>query len=255
MDVKGILIDLDGVMYTGDRVIPGAADALEYLKKKGYPIRYLSNTTRKNRKTIQRRLSQFGFDVDTGEIFTPAAAAVAFLSGLKSQCCHFLITGDVSDEFEEAGIHHMNGNADWVVIGDAGDNFSYAAMTIAFRLIREGAGIIALEKDRYWMGNDGLMLSAGPFVEALEYATGKTAVVMGKPSADYFHMALASMGVAPADAVMIGDDVISDTGGAMNAGLKGILVKTGKYGQDSVRSAVVKPDTVIESIAAIRDIL
>jgi HAD superfamily hydrolase (TIGR01458 family) len=141
------------------------------------------------------------------------------------------------------------------VVGDAGDNFSYEAMTRAFRLIREGAGIIALEKDRYWMGSDGLMLSAGPFVDALEYATGKTAVVMGKPSAGYFHMALASMGVGPGDAVMIGDDVASDTGGAMKAGMQGILVKTGKYDEDSVRSAAVKPDLVIDSIAAIRDVL
>ena len=255
MDVKGILIDLDGVLYTGDSAIPGAADALRYLKSKGYQIRYLSNTTRKNRKTIQKRLLQFGFDIEAGEIFTPAAAAVAFLSETTLQCCHLLITGDVSDEFGEAGIHHVDAGADWVVIGDAGDNFSYAAMTKAFRLIKEGAGIIALEKDRYWMGSDGLMLSAGPFVEGLEYATGKTAAVMGKPSAGYFRMALTSMGVGPEDAVMIGDDVVSDTGGAMNAGLKGILVKTGKYDEDSVRSAVVKPDVVIGSIASIGDIL
>ncbi|HVP94882.1 MAG TPA: TIGR01458 family HAD-type hydrolase [Methanoregulaceae archaeon] len=255
MKVKGILIDLDGVMYTGDEVIPGAIEALQYLKNKGYLIRYLSNTTRKSRKTIGKHLSQFGFKVSTGDIFTPAAAAVSCVLKSGQQSCHFLITGDVSLEFEEAGIYNRDQHVDFVVVGDAGDNFSYEAMTRAFRLIREGAEIIALEKDRYWMGNDGLMLSAGPFVEALEYATGKTAMVMGKPSAHYFHLALASMGVKPAEAVMIGDDIVSDIGGAMHAGLKGILVKTGKYNAEAVLSASVKPDAVLDSIASVRNIL
>jgi HAD superfamily hydrolase (TIGR01458 family) len=255
MKVKGILIDLDGVMYTGDKVIPGAPDAIRYLREKGYRIRYLSNTTRKNRKTIENHLSQFGFSINAGEIFTPVAAAVAYLSKSGQVSCHFLITGDVSSEFEEAGFYNRDHDVDFVVIGDAGDNFSYKAMTRAFRLIRDGAGIIALEKDRYWMGNDGLMLSAGPFVKALEYATGKTAVVMGKPSPHYFHMALASIGVEPGESVMIGDDVSSDTGGAMNAGMHGILVKTGKYDADTLMPAEPKPDLVINSIASIQDFL
>jgi HAD superfamily hydrolase (TIGR01458 family) len=255
MNVKGILIDLDGVMYTGDKVIPGAPDAIRYLREKGYRIRFLSNTTRKNRRTIGKRLSQFGFSVNAEEIFTPAAAALAYLSKSGPVSCYFLITGDVSSEFEEAGFYNRDQDVDYVVVGDAGDNFSYEAMTRAFRLVREGAGIIALEKDRYWKGNDGLMLSAGPFVDALEYATGKTAVVMGKPSPHYFHMALASIGVDPREAVMIGDDVQSDTGGAINAGMRGILVKTGKYDADTLASAEPKPDLIISSIAAIQDIL
>ena len=255
MKARGILIDLDGVIYTGDRVIPGAPGAIRYLEDRGYRIRYLSNTTRKSRKTIGERLSGFGFHINTEEIFTPATAAIAFLSASEHNSCHFLVTGDVPDEFEGAGFYHRERDVDYVVIGDAGDNFSYEAMNRAFRLIREGAGIVALEKDRYWMGEDGLMLSAGPFVQALEYATGKTAVVMGKPSPRYFQMALASIGIGPEEAVMIGDDALTDTGGAIRAGLQGILVRTGKYDEQSASSVDPKPDLVIDSIASITDFL
>jgi HAD superfamily hydrolase (TIGR01458 family) len=255
MRARGILIDLDGVMYTGDRVIPGALEAIGYLEGRGYLIRYLSNTTRKSRETIGKRLFRFGFRIGANEIFTPATAAIEFLRKSAHNSCHFLVTGDVSDEFEEAGYYHQDRDVDFVVIGDAGDNFTYKTMTRAFRLVREGAGIIALEKDRFWMGDDGLMLSAGPFVQALEYATGKTAVVMGKPSPEYFHMALASIGVEPGDTVMIGDDVVSDTGGAIRAGLRGVLVKTGKYDGHAASTAEPKPDLVIDSIASVKDFL
>jgi HAD superfamily hydrolase (TIGR01458 family) len=255
MKARGILVDLDGVMYTGDRIIPGALEAIRYLEGRGYRIRYLSNTTRKSRETIRKRLSQFGFGIGANEIFTPATAAIAFLLKSERNSCHFLVTGDVTAEFEAAGYHHRDRDVDFVVIGDAGDNFNYRTMTRAFRLVREGAGIIALEKDRYWMGDDGLMLSAGPFVQALEFATGKTAMVMGKPSPRYFHMALASMDIGPGDAVMIGDDVVSDIGGAIGAGLQGVLVKTGKYDERVASGAEPRPSLVIDSIASVRDFL
>ena len=105
------------------------------------------------------------------------------------------------------------------------------------------------------MGDDGLMLSAGPFVRGIEYATGKTATLMGKPSPAFFGMALRDMGLKPADAVMIGDDVVSDTGGAMKAGMQGILVKTGKFSPDALSLADPVPTKIISSIAEIDTIL
>ena len=229
MDVKGVLLDLDGVRYTGDKPVAGAQDAVRYLKEQGYSIRFISNSTRKSRVAIEFRLQEFGFGIRRDEIVTPSVAAIKYIvrTGLKR--CHLLTTPDLHSEFAEAGLLHQENEADWVIVGDAGDNFGYARLNQAFRLVQEGAGIIALEKDRYWMGNDGLMLSAGPFVRAIEYASGTTATLMGKPSPGFFGMALISMGIDPSEAVMIGDDVVSDTGGAMNAGMQGILVKTGKF--------------------------
>lgn len=255
MNVKGVLLDLDGVLYTGDDPVPGAPAALRYLKERGYITRFVSNTTRKSRKVIESRLIALGFDIGKDEIVTPSAAAINYVIGTGMKRCHLLTTADLLAEFEAAGLIHRDRDVDWVIIGDAGDNFNYGTMNQAFRLVQEGAGIIALESDRYWMGSDGLMLSAGPFVRGIEYATGKTATLMGKPSPEFFGMALRGMGLGPSDAVMIGDDVVSDTGGAMKAGMQGILVKTGKFSTPALAVADPAPTRIISSIAEIDTIL
>ena len=124
-----------------------------------------------------------------------------------------------------------------MIIGDAGDKITYDSMNTAFRFLMDGAELLALENDRYWMAADGLSLSAGPIVKALEYATGKTATVMGKPSRTFFNLALQDMHLRPEQVAMIGDDIITDIGGAYHAGMKGILVRTGKFRSDSVETA------------------
>jgi HAD superfamily hydrolase (TIGR01458 family) len=255
MKVKGVLLDLDGVLYIGDNPVPGAPAALRYLKDRGYSTRFVSNTTRKSRKVIESRLLALGFDIGKDEIVTPSVAAINYVIGTGLKRCHLLTTPDLLVEFEEAGLIHRDRDVDWVIIGDAGVNFNYDTMNQAFRLVQDGAGIIALENDRYWMGSDGLMLSAGPFVRGIEYATGKTATLMGKPSPEFFGMVLRAMGLGPADAVMIGDDVVSDTGGAMKAGMQGILVKTGKFNTAALAVADPEPTRIINSIAEIDTIL
>jgi HAD superfamily hydrolase (TIGR01458 family) len=142
-----------------------------------------------------------------------------------------------------------------VIVGDAGDMISYESMNRAFRHLMNGADLLALEKDRYWMAPEGLSLSAGPFVTALEFATGKTATLMGKPSKSFFELALQDMGLSQGDVVMIGDDIHTDIAGAHMSGISGILVKTGKYRNDAVQNATIKPAHIIESIAHLRNIL
>jgi HAD superfamily hydrolase (TIGR01458 family) len=255
MNVKGVLLDLDGVLYTGEDTVPGAPEAIRYLKEQGYITRFVSNSTRKTRASIESRLQGFGFDIGKDEIFTPSAAAINSITGSGLKRVHLLTTMDLHSEFKAAGLVHQDNGADWVIIGDAGDNFNYESMNKAFRLVLQGAGIIALETDRYWMGSDGLMLSAGPFVRGIEYATGKTAALVGKPSPGFFGMALRDIGLTPVDAVMIGDDVVTDTGGAMKAGMQGILVKTGKFSPGSLAMADPGPTAIIGSIAEIDTIL
>ena len=120
-------------------------------------------------------------------------------------------------------------NLKWLKPVYAGEHFRYATLNQAFRLVHGGAPLFALGRNRYFQEADGLSLDAGPFVAALEYASGQTAELIGKPAPAIFRAALASTGCAPADAVMMGDDVDSDVNGAITAGLRGILVKTGKY--------------------------
>jgi HAD superfamily hydrolase (TIGR01458 family) len=198
---------------------------------------------------VAKRLSDLGYDVPANYIFTPPLAAVEHIKRTGKDRCFLLTTGDVHSDFEAAGITIADTDVDFVVMGDAGPKFTFDRLNIALRLILEGAEILALERDRYWMEPEGLVLSTGPFVAALEYATGRKARLMGKPSPEFFHLALKDMGAGPKDAAMIGDDIMTDVGGAQRLGMKGILVKTGKYREDLANSSGVTPDLILESIA------
>ena len=136
---------------------------------------------------------------------------------------------------------------DAVLVGDAADGFTYAALNRAFRLLLAGAPLLAMGNNRYFRDGDGLSLDIGPFVAALEYASGATATVLGKPAPAFFQAAVESLGCDPEEAVMVGDDALADVDGALAAGIPAILVQTGKYrerDEDQITNpgAVVVPD-------------
>jgi HAD superfamily hydrolase (TIGR01458 family) len=247
--MKSFLIDLDGVLYVGKKPVEGARECLERLDELGYDYRFVSNSTRRCSSSVAERLEEFGYHVLPQQIFTPPLAAIQRIKRSKKNRCFLLSIGDVHLEFENAGISLRSEDVDFVIVGDAGQNFTFDRLNLALRLILDGAEILALEQDRYWQESDGLVLSTGPFVAALEYATGKKAVLMGKPSSEFFEMALKDMKVRPDQAAMIGDDILTDVDGAQRLGMKGILVKTGKYREDLARDSGVAPDLVLDSLA------
>jgi HAD superfamily hydrolase (TIGR01458 family) len=119
----------------------------------------------------------------------------------------------------------------------------------------DGAALIALQKNRYWETAGGLSLDAGPFVAALEYAIGRQAEVVGKPSPAFFELALGELRLPAERAAMVGDDVEADVGGAMEAGLAGILVRTGKYREDLVKESGIEPTATVDSVADVPELL
>lgn len=254
MTVKGLLIDLDGVLYVGGLPIQGACEAIADLTEKKVPFRCISNSTRKCRKTIASQVSAMGFVIPEEHIFTPPQAAIAYMKETGKNHFHLLAAGDVDRDFAGAGLPDPK-KADYVIIGDAGNVLTYSSLNDAFRLLMNGADLIALEKDRYWMTHDGLSLSAGPFVSALEFATGKQAIVMGKPSKTFFHLALRDMGLLPGEVAMIGDDIFTDVAGAQLAGMTGILVRTGKFLEGCLKNSLIQPDRIIDSIADLNEIV
>lgn len=254
-DIKGFLIDLDGVLYVGDTAIEGASDAIGLLRKRKYRYRFVSNTTRKCRRTIIEWLSKMGFVISEEEVITPPVAANAYMKDTGKQHCYLLTTGDADQDFEQSYLCTPEGRIDCVVIGDAGDRITYNSLNTAFRHLMNGAELIALEKDRYWMAPDGLSLSAGPFVDALEFATGTKATLIGKPSKAFFDRVLHDMGLRYDQVAMIGDDIITDITGSHKLGMKTILVKTGKYRKDAVDNSVIKPTYTINSLAHLIEIL
>lgn len=223
--IKGLLIDLDGVVYVGDAPLPGSLEAIGRLRDMRIPIRFITNTTRRPRRRVVEELARLGLDVDVKDLFTPAALARDLLARQKIAPL-LIVHPDLREDF--AGLPTVGIEA--VVVGDAGETFTYDLLNEAYRKILHGAEFFALAKNRNFLDRDAeLSLDAGPFVAALEYASGKTATVLGKPAPAFFNLALEAMGCAAENAVMIGDDAEADVGGAMAAGLKGILVRTGKY--------------------------
>jgi HAD superfamily hydrolase (TIGR01458 family) len=240
--IRGVLLDLSGVLYQGDFALPGAAAAVARLRAASLPVRFITNITRKGSREVLRHLAGLGLDIAPDDLLSAPIAARRYLEerGLHP---YLLVHPALAEDFA-----HLVGDApDAVLVGDAGDGFSYAALNRAFRLLLDGAPLLAMGNNRYFREADGLSLDIGPFVAALEYASGTTAMVLGKPAPAFFHTAMASLGCGPEEAVMVGDDALADVDGGLAAGIPAILVQTGKYragDEDQIThgGAVVVPD-------------
>ena len=245
MRVRGLLLDLDGTLYVGSEAVPGATEAVRRLKEAGLALRYVTNTTRMPRRAVVERLRTLGFAVTEREVFTPARAAARVI---RDESCLALVDDSLLEDLE--GVTLTEESPGFVLVGDLGEGFTYGRLDGAFRCLMEGAGLIALQKNRYWRTGDGLSLDAGPFVAALEYASGEQAVVVGKPEEAFFRIALEDLGLEAGEVAMVGDDAEADVAGAQSAGLTGILVKTGKYR----RGAEGAPD-LLQSVAELPEAL
>lgn len=222
--IKGVLFDLGGVFYVGDQPLPGAYETLLSLRAAGIPMRFITNITRLDRRGIVNKLARMDLRIPEQDLFTPVMAAREYLAG-HHLAPHLLVHPNLENEFADL----TRGTPNAVLIGDAGQTFSYRALNEAFRLLLKGMPLLALGKNRYFREGDGLSLDMGPFVAALEYAAEIEAVILGKPAPDFFLAAVNSLDLPPNDVVMVGDDARTDIGGAMAGGLQGILVRTGKY--------------------------
>jgi HAD superfamily hydrolase (TIGR01458 family) len=252
-DVRALLIDLDGVLYVEEEPIAGAAKAVRRFRERGLPLRFVTNTTVRSRDRMLERLARLGLGVDDHELLTPAALAVQHCRERGHQRVALIMNEEVKRDFKE--LKETTGGADAVIIGDLGSAFGYDVLNHAFRQVMDGAELIALQKNRYWMRADGLSLDVGPFVAAIEFAAELDAYVVGKPASGFFEQVLASVGVDAGAAAMIGDDIESDIGGALRAGLAAILVRTGKYREDRVRASGIQPTRVVDSIADVPALL
>ena len=247
--VGGVLIDLDGVVYVGNRALPGSLDAIRRIRELGIPFKFITNTTRRPRRRIVSDLARLGLDIIAQDLFTPAAVARDFLAS-HHLVPLLIVHPDLREDF--SGLAGDGGSA--VVVGDAGPFFTYDLLNQAYRKLLHGAEFLALAKNRNFLDHDGeLSLDAGPFVAGLEYASGKSATVLGKPAPAFLKLAVESLGCGHADVVMIGDDAEADVGGAMAAGLQGILVQTGKYRPGQELNLPERPTQVVPNLKAAVD--
>jgi HAD superfamily hydrolase (TIGR01458 family) len=239
--IKGFLIDLDGTVVEANKLILGVPEALAWLRDQGLPYRFVTNTTSKPRVVIIDKLREQGLAVRAEELFTAPIVGRDYLlsNGLKR--CYPVIKSSL--ETDLAGVELVGEAPQAVLVGDK--------LNRAFRFLLDGAAFIALAQNRYFRGEDGLCLDVGSIVAALEYASQRQSILVGKPAAEFFATAGKSLGVPSESIAVIGDDLESDALGGRNAGGLGLLVRTGKFRQDQLDHAPIQPDAVLDSLAAL----
>ena len=272
--VRGFILDADGVLIYRGEPIDGAPAALRTLADMGVPYRVVTNFSLTHRSTLAVRFRDtFGDDVEASRIITAASAAAAYTATHHpGGTLMVLAAPDALREWEGqrvaplATLESDRQQADAVVIGDAGDALSYRNMDTAFRQIQAGAEFIAMHRNPWWMTSRGLTLDAGAVVAGLEFATGRKAVICGKPSPMVFRQAIAelrsdvvAMGgprLTTADVAMVGDDPKADIAAARRVGLRGILVVSGKVTHDQAVASGVRADSIavdfVSVVAAFR---
>jgi len=248
--IAGLLLDIDGVLTVSWQPLPGAVEAFAELRALGLPLRLLTNTTSRTRKSIAATLSELGFAVTAAEILTAPAATAAYLrQTLPGAQCHLLCSGDIAADLDGVTLTKTGEAADVVIIGGAGPKFSFERCNEAFNLLLRGAQLVAMHRNLLWRTADGMSLDAGAYITGLEQAAGIEAVVVGKPSRAFYGAALSELGTGAAQTVMVGDDLKADIGGAQEAGIAALLVRTGKFLQAEFDRSEVRPDAVLDSIA------
>jgi HAD superfamily hydrolase (TIGR01458 family) len=239
------------------RPLPGAVEAVTRLRDAGFAVALVTNTTSRTRAWMASTLSAAGFPVGIDDIFTAPAITAAYLARHHPGArCLLLNSGDIAEDL--AGVTILaddEAQADVVILGGAGPEFSYAALNRVFGCLLDGARLVAMSRNLYWRTDSGLQLDTGAFLPGLERASGVEAVVTGKPAAAFFATALESLGADASATVMIGDDIEADVLAAQDYGITGVLVRTGKYRPETHHSAPGVPDQVIDSVADLPGLL
>lgn len=252
--IKGFLIDCDGVLWLEGQAISGVAAAIDWLRQKSFILRFITNTSMRNRAYILTKAARLGISMQPHELLTPSILATRYIQskGYKQGLLmiHPSVREDVSDLVEAP----TEAQAEYVLLGDREEGLSRNLLNHAFRVIQNQHELIAYHKNRSWLTPEGLSVDLGAYVAALEYATQTSATILGKPSPTFFSLALQDAGLSKNQAIMIGDDIESDIFGGLQAGIRTILVLSGKTDLASATQSSVQPDCIISSLSELESL-
>lgn len=249
--IKGVLFDLDGVFYVGDKLVPGGNETLAWLRAQGIKYQFITNNTTLSRSALVVKLKGLGLKIQEDELLSANYAGVLQLKKMGLHRCRLILSKAAQTDYPPTVLEEPEA----IVIGDIGNSWDYDLLNELMNQILEGAELIALHKGRYFQTETGLQLDSGAFVAALEHATGKKAHIVGKPTQAFFEMGSVLLNVTPNELLMVGDDLINDIQGAQRAGYKAVLVQTGKYREALVKQSDISPDGVITSVAELPNYL
>ena len=256
MRPAGVLCDLEGTLYSGDAPLPGATELIPRLRAAGIPYRLITNTTSRSRRLLVARLAAMGIAVSMDEIVSAPIAGASLARERGHRVVAPFLAEAVLEDLEGLALQggtvgRAEGRPTAILLGDLGEQWSYALLQEAFEYLRDGAEFITCSCDRVYRKAGRLVLDAGPFVAALEYASGSTALLAGKPSPVMYEAALRQLQLPVAEwsrVVMIGDDMHSDIAGAQRAGLVAWAVATGKFSAAAAAHAGIAPDRIIPGL-------
>jgi HAD superfamily hydrolase (TIGR01458 family) len=254
--LKGVLIDIDGVLTVSWKPLPGASECLRWLRESALQFRLVTNTSSKPRRHIADVLSDAGLQVDPSEISTAVSSAARYLEQYHpNDACLVVNEGQLDEDLPDLNQTSDPQSARVVLLGGAGPSIGYRELNVVFRLAHEGVPVVALHRNTRFQTASGPALDMGAFIVGLEAAARVEIPVLGKPSGEFFGAALRQMGLVASESVMVGDDVYADVLGAQAVGITGVLVQTGKFDQRELETARPSPDHVIEGIGRLASLL
>ena len=266
MAVGGVLFDIDGVLVTSWRPIPGAADALRVLADHRIACSYLTNTTTLTRRQIAAALADAGINVRPDEVVTAAVLTADYVrSHYPGARCYLINSGDVTDDMpgldivEEADPANVEA-PDVVLLGGAGPEFTHLTLSRVYEWMAQGVPVVAMHRSTAWKTVEGLRIDTGMYLIGMEETCGRKAVAVGKPAPAGFLAAAARLGVDPDEMYMVGDDLNNDVLAAQVVGMSGVLVRTGKFRQETLDrwaadEFAMQPSHVIDSVAELPGLL
>jgi HAD superfamily hydrolase (TIGR01458 family) len=267
--VRAFLLDMDGVTVSAGKPIPGTTEAIAELDRRGLPYRIVTNTSAISRATLSRWSAKLGTPIPAARFESALSASAAWTARqFPGRPLYVLASEDAKQEFagqrllshEEAAARDAVAAA--VVVGDSPEEATYDNMNRAFRLVLRGAVLVGMHRNPWWLTPEGPTLDSGSYVAGLEFASGRRATVIGKPSPGFFAQGVRDLRkevgreLARRDIAMVGDDVRSDVRAAQRAGLRGIFVTSGKHGLEDVEAAALerggrRPDAIAASLAEV----
>jgi len=250
-DLKGFMCDMDGVIYHGNRILPGVHEFVDWLKKNNKEYLFLTNNSGCTRKELQQKLARMGMDVPEEHFYTSALATAAFIREQAPGCSAYVIgEAGLLNALYDAGITMNDVNPDYVIVGE-GKSYSLDTLTKATNLVMAGAKLIGANSDISGPIENGISPACRALVAPIEMATGKQAYFCGKPNPLMMRTGLKILGCHSAEAVMIGDRMDTDVISGMECGMQTVLVLSGISTRETLEQFAYRPSVVLNGVGDI----
>lgn len=248
---KGFICDMDGVIYHGDRILPGVAEFVRWLQEEGKAFLFLTNSSRYTPRELHQKLQRMGLEVDESHFYTSALATAHFLG---SQCpgCSAYVVGEhgLFNALYDQGITYNDVNPDYVIVGES-LTYNVDQMTRAIRLVNAGAKLIGTNYDLTGPTESGIAPACRALIAPIELATGRQAYFVGKPNPLMMRTGLRLLGVHSDDAVMIGDRMDTDMIAGIETGLDTALVLSGVTTREECETYPYRPRLILNGVGDI----